>query len=288
MTEPTHPNLCPPPIASDGRRGPMAAESLVPGGPLTATTTIKCPTTQSAGDDSLIPAFRNPLRLVLSASPWRSARYLAAHLICGTILGAAAALVAAAGATAAATVAGLPLLRPAARVIRRCADAEGRRLRLIWPDPVRAACSATDDTCTLAGVLGPWRDPLVWRDLCYLVGLWLPLALLDVAVLSVWATLLTGVTLPFWYWAPRGTDLIGYVHGSIVHGAALGYFPHGPAGSGAVGLYADTLPKAMLAAAIFGLLFLLFNYVLVKAALTHAVIARAWLARLAVRQPGSS
>jgi hypothetical protein len=89
--------------------------------------------------------------------------------------------------------------------------------------------------------------------------------------------LLIGVTLPFWYWLPRGTDAVGYVHGSTVHGVALGYFPHGPAGPGAVGLYADTLPKAMLAAAIFGVLFVLFNYVLVKAARAHAGTARALL-----------
>jgi len=279
MTELTHPNLCSPPITNDGRRGPMAAEPPVPGVHLMAATTINSPATHRAGDDSLIPLYRNPLRLLLSASPWRSARYLAAHLFGGTIVGAAAALVAAAGATAAATVAGLPLLRPAAGVIRRCADVERRRLRLIWRAPVRATYSTAHDTGTFAGVIGRWRDPALWRDLCYLVVLWLPLALLDTGVLSVWVALLTGVTLPFWYWAPRGTDAVGYVDGSPVHGLALGYFPHGPAGPGAVGLYVDSLPKAMLAAAIFGLLFLLFNYVLVKAARTHAAIARAWLTR---------
>jgi uncharacterized protein len=255
-------------------------------------------THEPAGGEFIIPVFRNPLRLALSASPWRSARYLAGHLVGGTILGAASALAAAAGATAAATVAGLPLLRPAAGGVRRCADAERRRLRLVWSGPVRgeyaadrayiadSAEAAHAGPGALGRAFGRWRDPAIWRDIGYLVALWLPLALLDVAVLSVWAASLAGVTLPLWYWAPRGTDLVGYVHGTTVHGLALGYFPHGPAGPGAVGLYADTLPRAMLAAAIFGLLFVLFNYVLVKAARTHAAVALAWLAGPAGRRHG--
>jgi len=267
----------------------MATPAPLPSVHLMATTTITYSTTQeTTGGKSLIPVHRNPLRLAVSASPWRSAWYLAGHLVGGTILGAAAALVAAAGAAAAATVAGLPLLRPAAGGVRRCADAERKRLRLVWSEPVRRAYATAGELGTLDRAFGRWRDAAIWRDLCYQVALWLPLALLDVSVLSVWAALLTGVTLPFWYWLPRGTDLVGYEHGSTVHGVALGYFPHGPAGPGAVGLYVDTLPRAMLAAAIFGLLFLVFNYVLVKAARKHAAIARAWLARPAVRLPGSS
>jgi hypothetical protein len=263
----------------------MVAPTPLPSVLVMATTTITHPATQHPGDDSLIPLGRNPLRLVLSDSPWRSFRYLTGHLVGGTILGATVALVATAGATAAATVAGLPLLGPAASAVRRCADAERRRLRLVWRTPVRAAYVAGSETRAIAGALSRWRDRVIWRDIGYLVALWLPLALLDVSVLAVWAALLTGVTLPFWYWVPRGTDMVGYVHGQTLHGLALGYFPHGPGGPGALGIYADTLPKAMLAAAIFGLLFLLFNYVLVKAARTHATVARGWLASPAAGPP---
>jgi hypothetical protein len=265
----------------------MVAPAALPSVHLMVTTTITYPATQSAGDDSLIGGYRNPLRLALSAGPWRSVRYLAGHLAGGTFLGAAAALATTAGAMAAATVAGIPLLRPAAKVVRRCADAERRRLRLVWRAPVRAAYATGSETGTLSRALGPWRDPAIWRDVGYLVALWCPLALLDVSVLAVWAALLTGVTLPFWYWAPRGTDMAGYVRGSTVHGVALGYFPHGPAGPGAIGLYADTLPRAVLAAVIFGLLLLLFNYVLVTVARAHAAFARACLASPAVRLPSS-
>lgn len=244
---------------------------------MTTTTITRSSTSAGSGGGSRIPLHRNPLRLACSASPWRSAWYLASHLAGGTVLGAAAALAASAGAMAAATVAGIPLLRPTAGAVRGCADAERRRLRLIWPEPVRGAYAADACQGLLARAVVRWRDPVLWRDLGFLVALWLPLALLDVAVLSVWGALLLGITMPFWYWLPRGTDLVGYVHGRTVHGVALGYFPHGPAGPGRIGLYADTLPRAMLAAVVFAALWLMFNYLVVKAARAHAGAARAVL-----------
>ena len=57
----------------------------------------------------------------------------------------------------------------------------------------------------------------------------------------------------------------------------LGYFPHGPHGPGGVGLYVDTLPRALLAGAAFLVAFLLFNYVVVVTARAHARIAQALL-----------
>src|SRR5262249_22656660 len=57
----------------------------------------------------------------------------------------------------------------------------------------------------------------------------------------------------------------------------LGYFPHGPSSPGAVGLYIDTLPKALLTSAACLALFALFSYALVLAARMHASVARALL-----------
>jgi hypothetical protein len=66
---------------------------------------------------------RNPLRLALSASPWRSAWYLASYLVIGAVL----------------------------------------------------FCVAFT-TVTTPGVIAQattsWRDRATWRDLAYLVGLW--------------------------------------------------------------------------------------------------------------------
>jgi hypothetical protein len=121
-----------------------------------------------------------------------------------------------------------------------------------------------------------------------------PLAALDLAVLTVWLVFLAGVTLPVWYWAPRLTFGIG-VNSRSAHGVQLGYFPNGPHGHPGYGLYVDTLPKALLAAAVFLVAFLLFNYVLVATARAHAAVVRALLgspedplreAREVLRSPG--
>jgi len=107
----------------------------------------------------------------------------------------------------------------------------------------------------------------------YLIGLWVPLFILDTVVFAVWLTFLAGVTLPAWYWAPRGAGF-GYSASTATHGVSIGYFPHGPHGPGGVGLYVDSLPRALLAAASFLVLFLIFNYVLVSTARAHAAVAR--------------
>ena len=118
-----------------------------------------------------------------------------------------------------------------------------------------------------------WKDPATWREFAYLVGMFVPLVILGCVVLAVWLTLAAGITMPLWYWAP----VEHYPHGLAVHGVQLGYFPNGPSGSGAVGFYVDTLPKALLAAVACLILFALFSYVLVLTARAHARVARALL-----------
>ena len=132
----------------------------------------------------------------------------------------------------------------------------------------------------MARVRTSWRDPATWRDVAYLIGLWPLLFILDTVVLTVWLTLLAGITLPAWYWAPRGNVGLGYANSTPIHGVTLGYFPHGPLGPGGWGLYVDTLPKALLAAAVFLVAFLLFSYVLVLTARAHA-----WIASSVLRAP---
>ena len=139
----------------------------------------------------------------------------------------------------------------------------------------------------MAQVRTRWRDPATWRDVAYLIGLWPLLFVLDTAVLTVWLTLLAGVSLPAWYWAPRGNVGPGLRHGAPVHGVALGYFPHGAARPRRGGLYVDTMPRALLAGAVFLVAFLLFNYVVVVTARAHARSRRPCCARPPTRWPGS-
>jgi hypothetical protein len=196
--------------------------------------------------------YRNPLRLAVSASPWRAAWYLAGYVfVTGWVLFAATFTLTVTAATVAITLTGLPLLVAASAVLRWGADVERARLRQVLTAQARGGYRAVTGTGIMAQVRTRWRDTATWHDVAYLIGLWVPLFILDTVVLSVWLTFLAGVTLPAWYWAPRGNAGLGYTSTTTIHGVTLGYFPHGPNGPGGVGLYVDTLPKALLAAAVF-------------------------------------
>ena len=217
--------------------------------------------------------YGNPLRQALSASTWRAAWYLLAYQLAGWALFSTAVAAASTAAVLAITLAGLPLLVAAAGVIRGCANAERSRLRAVLGEPVQARYRDAAGPGVMARARSSWTDPATWRDVAYLVGMFVPLGILGSVVLGVWLTLAACITLPLWYWAP----LQRYPHGVTVHGVQLGYFPHGPSGPGGAGVYVDTLPKALLTSAACLVLFALFSYVLVLATRLHASVARALL-----------
>jgi hypothetical protein len=211
---------------------------------------------------------RDPVRLLLSRGLWAGTWYLLAYQVVGWVLFAIALSVALTGAVLCVTLAGIPLLIAAAAAIRWCADVERARLLPFCGDVgSHYRQQAASGMVSRVGVL--WRDPAIWRDIAYLLGMFAPLVTLDLTVLTVWLVLLAGITLPAWYWAPWQT-----VHGVRFHGYQLGYFPNGPHGHPGYGLYIDTLPKALLAAAAFAIAFLLFNYALVATARAHVAVAR--------------
>jgi hypothetical protein len=226
-----------------------------------------------AGGDTRLRLYRNPVRLLVSAGPWRGVWYLAGYVFAVGWAAFAAGLTATV--TAAAfliTLVGIPLLVAAAEVLRWCADVERGRLRQVLAGPVSGGYRTVAGQGLIAGAKARWTDSSTWRDAAYLIGLWAPLFTLDTAVLAVWLTFLAGVTLPVWYWAPWQD-----IHGHTFHGYQLGYFPNGPHGHPGYGLYVDTLPKALLAAAVCAVAFLLFNYVVVLTARAHAAVARSLL-----------
>lgn len=217
-------------------------------------------------------ARRDPVRLLLSRGLWASVWYLLAYLVLGWVLFALALTIGIGGGGLSVTLAGLPVLVAAAAVIRWCADVERARLRALTGEDISGGYRQFTGSGLLARMRAAWTDPQVWRDLAYLLGLLVPLITLDLVVLVLWLTFLAGITLPAWYWAPWQT-----IHGVRYHGYQIGYFPNGPHGHPAYGLYIDTLPKALLTAAVCLVLFLLFNYVLVATARLHAAAARALL-----------
>jgi hypothetical protein len=216
---------------------------------------------------------RGPVRLALSTAPWSAAWYLTGYLFIGTALFAVALTAALTGAVLGITLAGIPLLVAAAAVVRWCADVERGRLRRFY-GTVEGDYRAPAGPGVMAQLRTRWRDPATWRDIAYLLGMYVPLLALDVIVLALWLTFLAGITLPAWYWAPWQS-----IHGTRFHGYQLGYFPNGPHGHPGYGLYIDTLPKALLAAAVSLILFLACNYALVATARAHTAVARALLGR---------
>jgi putative sensor protein len=215
---------------------------------------------------------RDPIRLVLSRGLWRSVWYLLAYEVVGWVLFAIALSAALTGAVLSITLAGLPVLVAAAATIRWCAGVERARLRPMVTAPVVGTYRQVAGSGVMAQLRTRWRDPSTWRDIAYLLGMFVPLVALDLVVLMLWLVFLAGITLPAWYWAPWQT-----IHGVRYHGYQLGYFPNGPHGPSAWGLYVDTLPKALLTAVACLILFLLFNYVLVVTARAHAAVARGLL-----------
>ena len=217
--------------------------------------------------------YGNPLRQAFSASTWRAAWYLLAYQLVGWVLFAAAVTAMSTAAILAITVAGMPLLVIAAGLIKGCANAERGRLGAVLGVPVEGRYRRGTGLGVKAQARSRWTDPATWRDVAYLVGMFVPLVILGFVVLAIWLTLAAGITLPLWYWAP----VQHYPHGLVAHGVQLGYFPDGPSGSGGTGFYIDTLPKALLAAAACLILSALFSYLLVLTARLHARTARALL-----------
>ena len=211
---------------------------------------------------------RGPVRLLFSRDLWAGAWFLLAYPFVGAVLFAIALATAIASAVLAITLAGIPLLIAAAATVRWCANVERARLRPFC-GKVASSYRSTAGGGMLARVRTEWRDPATWRNIAYLLGMFVPLFALDLIVLTVWLVFLAGITLPAWYWAPWHT-----IHGVRYHGAQFGYFPNGPHGHPGDGLYIDTLPKALLAAAVCLILFVAFSYVLVATAKAHVTVAR--------------
>jgi hypothetical protein len=221
-----------------------------------------------------LSARKDPLSLAVSGSLWRGAWYLIVYVFAaGWLLFSAAFTAVAVALFAAVTLAGIPLLTAAAGVLRGCANAERLRLRPVVAEPVRGGYRKVARPGVVAQATTRWKDPATWRDLAYLIALWVPLLALDTVVLTIWLSLLCLVLLPAWYWAPEST----YGNGLTVHGVQFGNFPNGPHGAHSWGIFVQTLPQSLIVAAVSLVVFLLFNYVVVGTAAAHATVARGLL-----------
>jgi hypothetical protein len=189
----------------------------------------------------------------------RAVWYLLAYQLIGWVLFGlvVTAAVGAAGLTI--TIAGIPLLVAAASVIRGCANVERARLRPFLGERVAGRYRTAAEPGLLARARASWTDPAIWRDLAYLGGLFLPLGVLGLAVLTLWLFCLAGVTVPLWYWAvPNGLQMLG-------------------TGTDTVSWTIRTLQQALLAAGGCAVGFLVCSWLVVITARLHATVARALL-----------
>lgn len=217
--------------------------------------------------------YANPLHQLVAGSTWRAAWFLLAYLVWGWLLWAAVFGATLIAAVLCITLAGIPLLIAAAGVVRGCANAERWRLRGVLAAPIHGGYRAVRRPGILGQVRTRWSDPATWRNFAYLFALFPLLWVLDFAVILVWLILLGGITVPAWYrYVPQTFN-----NGQSAHGLQFGYFPNGPSGPGSWGWFIGNLHQALIAAGVFLVLFLLFNYVLVGAARLHTRIADALL-----------
>src|SRR5579862_5882612 len=83
-----------------------------------------------------LPARGNPVRLLLSAAPWKAAAFLGSYVLVSGVLAAIALAAAGTGALLAITLAGIPVMVVASGAIRFAADAERARLRTVLAAPL--------------------------------------------------------------------------------------------------------------------------------------------------------
>lgn len=212
-----------------------------------------------------------PVQTLLSRAPWLAGLYLLTYPILGTIAFMLVLVASLVAIPLAVTWLVLPALVFSAWVIRRCAAVERLRYRMVGP-PLQCDHLPTS-VGLLVEVRARWTEAATWRDLGYLVGLFVPLLILDVAALVVWLILLALFTCPLWFWAvPQHLD-----DGRVVHGLALGYLPDGPSAPAGWGVWIGSVPTALLAALVAFVIHLAYQYVLVGAARLHRHAARVML-----------
>lgn len=245
-----------------------------------------------AGSSDRLRVRANPLRALASPAPWLATLYLLTYPLVGTVAFVLALTAAVVAMPLAVTWLLIPALALGAWVIRRCADAERLRYRLVGP---RIRGDYYRMTSVFVGeVRRRWTDAATWRDLGYLVALYPVLLALDLAALLIWLVLLALVTCPIWYWSiPQELD-----DGRTLHGLQLGYLPDGPGSSRGFGVWVDSVPAALLTALVALVLLLGCQYVVVGAARLHRHAARVMLGpridpladlrRIAERRPSVS
>ncbi|GAA2398682.1 hypothetical protein GCM10010420_26140 [Streptomyces glaucosporus] len=214
-----------------------------------------------------LPRNGNPLRMLFSPAPWRATGYLAGHLAAGPVLFAVATAAVLAGAVFSQLTVTVALIVGSAWVVRCCAQVERGRAALV-DEPIPYVYQEATEPGFAGHLKARCTDPAFFRDCCYLILLFPFLLLLDALALAVWLLLLTGVSLPLWFWAVE-SRLAG---GGRMEGVRLGRSD----GTG-IGVWIDTWPAALTASAVFLVLAAYASYAVVAAARVQLTLAHTLL-----------
>ncbi|MEV3991273.1 sensor domain-containing protein [Streptomyces sp. NPDC049837] len=237
-----------------------------------ATRARRRPSVVAAVRASMLPARRltrqrNPLRMLLSAAPWRATGYLAGYVVAGTVFFAVATAAVLVGIVFSQLTVTVALTIGSVWVVRCCAQVERGRAVLV-DAPVPYAYQEVTEPGLVGHLKARCTDPAFYRDCCYLILLHPFLLLLDALTLAVWLPLLTGVSLPLWFWAVESRQ----ADGGFADGVRLGRSD----GTGA-GIWIDTWPAALAASAVFLVLAMYASYAVVAAARLHLTVAHTLL-----------
>jgi Putative sensor len=213
----------------------------------------------------------NPVRQFFSPTPWTATAYLVSYAPVAAVLFVVALVTPLIAVPACLTWLGLPLLVVAAWVLRCCAQVERFRSLLVGPRIRGDYRPGGGGLLTMIRRI--WTDPATWHDAGYLIGLYVPLLILDAAVTIVWAVLLGLLVSPAWFWAVPQT----FDNGVHAHGLSLGYLPDGPNSSRGWGIWIGSVPAALLTAVVAAIAALGFCYVLIAAARLHRYAAHRML-----------
>ncbi|SFT52520.1 Putative sensor [Actinopolyspora lacussalsi subsp. righensis] len=229
--------------------------------------------------------------LLLSGRPWAATVYLLSYFVVGTLLFSLVLTSVLVAAALSIVGVGLPLLVAAAVLIRGCAAIERWRALLVT-DFVPAVHRTVHGRGIMAQLRTRWSDPATLRACGYLILMYVPLLILDTAVVALWLSVVGMVTVPLWFWAiPQNGG----------HGVMIGYRPEAPDttsfafGDGSFGLWIGDLPTALLAAALFLVLAFVLAHLVVAVAGAHGRVVRSLLgpptdpletARRALDEPG--
>lgn len=205
------------------------------------------------------------IRGTFTRESWTAALFLVSSFAYGLALFVVLVTLIALGAGLAITLVGLPILALAMLLWVGAARLERERVRLLLgvaiPNPYRPLPGGT----RVQRLRAMTRDPSVWRDLLYDFLLF-PLGVAEFVIASVALSPLFFIATPFYYWAIDG-------------GATIS----GDSATGA-GWQIDTLPEALLAAAIGMPLLLLGLRLIVVIAHSHRALAVWMLGRSRTEQ----